>query len=133
VFSVVAEVTIYLMVTTVIRRHRPPVHWLDKLRPYASFPSGHTAAAFALYCSIAIVVTMFTANRGWRIAAWALAGIAPVVVAVARLYRGMHHPTDVVAGYLMGAGCVAIAVLAVRVGGVVADRRRAHGRATGTP
>jgi undecaprenyl-diphosphatase len=125
VFSVVIEVATYIMVTSVILRRRPPVHWLDQLRPDASFPSGHTAAAVALYFAIAIAVTTLTRNRAWRVAAWALAALAPLVVAVARLYRGMHHPTDVAAGYLMGLGCVAVAMLAVRVGGVVADRRRA--------
>ncbi len=132
VFSIAIEVAVYMMVTSVIRRHRPPVHWLEQLRPFASFPSGHTAAAFALYFAIAIVVTTLTTNRVWRVAAWTLAAIAPVIVAVARLYRGMHHPTDVAAGYLMGAGCVAVSMLAVRVGGVVADRRSASRRSIGT-
>jgi membrane-associated phospholipid phosphatase len=125
VFSLVVEVGAYEAVTAVVKRHRPPVHWLEHLRPYASFPSGHTAAALALYCSIAIMVATLTHNRAWRVAAWTLAAIMPPMVAVARLYRGMHHPTDVVAGYLMGIACVAVALLAVRVGGVVADRRAA--------
>ena len=131
-FSILIEVAVYLMVTSAIRRHRPPVHRLDQLRLYASFPSGHVAAAFALYFSIAIVVTTLTPNRVWRVAAWTLAAIAPVIVALARLYRGMHHPTDVAAGYLEGIGCVAVALLAVRVGGVVADRRSASRHAMGT-
>jgi membrane-associated phospholipid phosphatase len=131
-FSITIEVAAYEMVTAVIRRHRPPVHWLDQLRPFASFPSGHTAAAVALYFSIAIVVTTLTTNRGWRVAAWTLAALAPVIVAVARVYRGMHHPTDVAAGYLMGLGCVAVSMLAVRVGGVVADHRSASRHAMGT-
>jgi membrane-associated phospholipid phosphatase len=132
VFSIVIEVAVYEMVTQVISRRRPPVHWLDQLRPFASFPSGHTAAAVAIYFAIAIVVTTLTPNRAWRFAAWALAALAPVIVAVARMYRGMHHPTDVVAGYLMGVACVAVAVFAVRVGGVVADRRSANRGAIGT-
>ena len=39
----------------------------------------------------------------------------PVVVAASRLYRGMHHPSDVFFGGLMGVSALAIAVLAVRV------------------
>jgi membrane-associated phospholipid phosphatase len=36
----------------------------------------------------------------------------PILVAVSRLYRGMHHPTDVVFGALNGLACLAVAVYA---------------------
>ena len=36
-------------------------------------------------------------------------------VGSARAYRGMHHPSDVLFGGLMGVGALAITVLAVRV------------------
>jgi len=49
--------------------------------------------------------------------------VVPIVVALSRIYRGMHHPTDAIAGFLMGAGCVVVALLAVRTTGVVAARR----------
>jgi membrane-associated phospholipid phosphatase len=44
-------------------------------------------------------------------------------VAVSRLYRGEHHPLDVVGGALLGVGALAIALLATRAA-VVADERR---------
>jgi len=37
----------------------------------------------------------------------------PLLVAYGRLYRGMHHPTDVLAAFLNGLACVAIASLFV--------------------
>ncbi|HSR22958.1 MAG TPA: phosphatase PAP2 family protein, partial [Candidatus Eisenbacteria bacterium] len=37
----------------------------------------------------------------------------PVLVAYARLYRGMHHPTDVMGAYVNGLACVVIASAAV--------------------
>ena len=33
----------------------------------------------------------------------------PLLVAYGRLYRGMHHPTDVLGAYLNGGICIAIA------------------------
>ncbi len=38
----------------------------------------------------------------------------PAAVGFARVYRGMHHPTDVVAGALMGVAVLAVALVAVR-------------------
>jgi membrane-associated phospholipid phosphatase len=125
VMSLTVEVLVYLVVTSFVQRHRPFVHELEQRRPYASFPSGHTAAAVAFYFSIAVVVVVVTPNRIVRGAAWTLVVAAPLIVAVARLYRGMHHPTDVLAGYLMGVACVGIGLLAVRVGVAVCDRRAA--------
>jgi membrane-associated phospholipid phosphatase len=116
-----SEVTLYTVVTLVVRRHRPFVVQLEELRTYASYPSGHTAAAVVLYVSLAVIVACFTTNRMVRFAAWALVVAAPTIVLASRLYRGMHHPTDVIAGYAMGAGCVVLAVAAVRVAGAVAD------------
>ncbi|HEX4788595.1 MAG TPA: hypothetical protein VH372_09055, partial [Actinospica sp.] len=48
-FSVLLELTVFLVTTLVIHRARPAVHELDVSPPTSSFPSGHTAAAVALY------------------------------------------------------------------------------------
>ena len=124
VLSLVLEITMYFAVTTAVHRQRPFVVQLERRREGASFPSGHTAAAVVLYFVIAVVVTMYVSNARTRRIVWAAVAIVPVVVALSRIYRGMHHPTDALAGALMGAGCVMVALLAVRTAGVVAGHRR---------
>ncbi|HYT25611.1 MAG TPA: hypothetical protein VEP73_03895, partial [Actinomycetota bacterium] len=47
--AVAGEVAIFLMVTLLVDRPRPPVPHLDRAPPTSSFPSGHTAASVALY------------------------------------------------------------------------------------
>ena len=59
-------------------------------------PSGHTAAAVCLYGAIAALVLRGT-RAWWRWAVLAVAVAVIVGVAFARLYRGAHHPTDVLA------------------------------------
>jgi membrane-associated phospholipid phosphatase len=44
----------------------------------------------------------YGARRGWRILAIAIAVLVPVAVALSRLYRGMHYPTDVLGGLILG-------------------------------
>ena len=59
---------------------------------YASFPSGHAITAFALAFALASLAPK------WRGAIWAYA----VIIAMTRLVLLAHHPSDVLAGALVG-------------------------------
>jgi undecaprenyl-diphosphatase len=113
-FSVLLELTVFLVTTFLVHRPRPSVVELDASPPTSSFPSGHTAAAVALYGAIAVLGYARTRRRAW----WSLL-LIPAAVGAARLYRGMHHPSDVAAGVLLGALCV---WAAWRTSGVGAQR-----------
>ena len=65
-------------------------------------------------------------SRRGRIAVWTIAVIIPFVVAAARMYRGMHHPLDMLAGVLVGIAALALVVFVARVTGVVARSRDAE-------
>jgi undecaprenyl-diphosphatase len=104
----------YLTATYFITRTRPDVPRLEDLIMSDSYFSGHTAAAVMMYGSGAVAVYVLTRNRMARAAAITLAVLVPVVVAFSRMYRGMHFPTDALAGALVGLGCLAVAVVAVR-------------------
>ena len=98
--ALVGEVLIFLATTALIDRPRPPVEHLDAaLPPTSSFPSGHTAAAICLYGALAALVVHHTRSR-WRWAAVGGAVVLVVLVALARLYRGAHYPTDVLGSLL---------------------------------
>ncbi|MFY1618231.1 phosphatase PAP2 family protein [Micromonospora sp. WMMD736] len=51
-------------------------------------------------------------STGAKVAWWTLL-LVPVGVALTRMYRGMHHPSDVAASFLNGGTCVAIMARAV--------------------
>jgi membrane-associated phospholipid phosphatase len=88
----------YRLGTQVITRNRPPVPILDPgLVPDHSFPSGHVATAIAVFGGTALLVSWLAPRtRPWI---WLLL-LIPVYVALARLYQGAHHPTDVLASLL---------------------------------
>jgi undecaprenyl-diphosphatase len=122
--ALLIEFLSFVTTTFVIDRNRPPVPKLDAAPPTASFPSGHAAAAIVLYVAIAIILASWTRNRILRVVTWIVAVILPAAVAISRMHRGMHHPTDI-AGSLIGAlGALAVSMLAVRA--ACASARATH-------
>jgi membrane-associated phospholipid phosphatase len=106
--AVSAQALIFLFTTMVIDRNRPAVEHMDASPPTSSFPSGHTSAATALYVGLALLLALRARSKPAKVAWWTLLVLVPIGVAVTRMYRGMHHPSDVVASFLNGATCVAI-------------------------
>ena len=99
--ALAGEVTIFVLTTLMIDRDRPPVSHLDSAPPTSSFPSGHTAAAVALYVGLAIIAFRVSRRPWLRTLAVIVAVAMPACVAFARLYRGMHFVTDVLGGALL--------------------------------
>jgi undecaprenyl-diphosphatase len=66
-----------------------------------AFPSGHAMATFCFFVALALVVRQLRCDWQWRAAVVALVAIA--VVGTSRVYLGVHYPTDVVAGWAIGA------------------------------
>lgn len=117
------EASVALTTSILVNRPRPDVPRLDAAPPTASFPSGHTAAAVVLYVSLALILVSFVRNAFVRAVAWVFAISLPIFVGLSRLYRGMHHPTDVVGSVVLGVGSLMFALLASRTAGAVTDRR----------
>lgn len=73
-----------------------------------SFPSGHAFTASAMYVTIAFVACRyFSGTRQRRL----LAGFTALIitgVAISRVYLGVHYPSDILSGVLLGAGWAVI-------------------------
>lgn len=105
--SIVGTTILNLGITTglkyVVNRTRPFVTYPDIVNKSGkkcedpSFPSGHTSTSFALATSISLEYPK------WYVIApaYAYAG----TVAYSRMHLGVHYPSDVLAGALIGSGC----------------------------
>jgi membrane-associated phospholipid phosphatase len=123
VFVLVVESATYRVTSLAVPRDRPHVHRLEDLPTNASYPSGHTAAAIAVYAGLVLLLTSRFPTRGLRICAWAIAIVIPIFVALARMYRGMHHPLDTAAGLVIGIGALLVLLFATRAAGVAQQAR----------
>ncbi len=96
------ELATYRVASLLVHRDRPDVPHLDHLPLAQSYPSGHVAASVAVYGGLALLLTSRFPARWVRIVCWSLVVVLPLIVALSRLYRGMHHPLDELAGICIG-------------------------------
>ena len=132
--TLIGEVLLYFLSAQVVDRLRPAVADLTSGLPTgASWPSGHAAAAAALYGAVAAVVLGYARGR-WRWAVLALPLVLAPAIGVSRIYVAAHYPTDVLAGLLLGACWVAVCahLLLPRPGWSDRGDPRPARRATGT-
>ena len=113
VLTMLGEITLFLCSAAAVGRPRPAAAQLDGPMPTPSFPSGHVAATLCLWVAIAILCTA-RIRQWWRWVFVALAVLMPAVVALSRMYRGEHHPTDVLGAGLLAAGWLSVLWWTVR-------------------
>jgi membrane-associated phospholipid phosphatase len=95
---------IFLIAANIVDRPRPSVAQLDTAPPTASYPSGHVGSSTTLYLTFALLALQI--RTAWLRRLTVIVCLAiPLLVAFGRLYRGMHHPTDVAAGFVNGITC----------------------------
>ena len=118
------ELTVFLTVSTIIGRDRPDVTPLGSVPSTSSFPSGHVAAGVVLYGGLVLIAASITGSKAVARVAAIPAAIVIAWVASARVYEGVHHPIDVIAGAVLGMGALFVAAVST---GIVVPSRRAHG------
>ncbi|WKD36099.1 phosphatase PAP2 family protein [Streptomyces xanthophaeus] len=107
-----------------VGRERPV--WPDPVdsAQYAAYPSGHALTA-TVVCGLLLWllphrgrVPVAWVVAAWAVAAWAVAVVSVLGVGFTRVYLGVHWPSDVLGGWLLGVALVALATsVPVRIRG----------------
>ena len=80
-----------------------PEPFFDTILPASySFPSGHSLASFCFYGALAVILTTRIKSVWLKLTVWISAIAMILLVGISRIYLGVHHPSDVVAGYAVG-------------------------------
>jgi undecaprenyl-diphosphatase len=91
----------------------------------SSFPSGHATLAAVTYLTLGALLSRVEARRRAKIYVLMVAVVLTVLIGVSRIYLGVHWPTDVLAGWCVGAAwamlCWRIALALQRSGKVESD------------
>lgn len=86
-----------------VARPRPTLAPLIRETDF-SFPSGHAMDSLIVYGAIAFLLMQLMPKSQYRLLAATMAVLIIAVIGFSRIYLGVHFPSDVLAGYLFGAG-----------------------------
>jgi undecaprenyl-diphosphatase len=94
-------ITITSLLKFVLRRSRPRNDYSKKMWIKTfSFPSGHAAGSLVSYLMAAMII----ANKfpDFTVAAWTVAVVGCLLIALSRIYLGAHYASDIIGGWIVG-------------------------------
>jgi undecaprenyl-diphosphatase len=84
-------------------RPRPDLfEWRTPYAGHSSFPSGHSMTAMSVYAILAYLIVRLEPSRRVRRLTLGVFAVVVILVGISRLYLGVHYPSDVIAGFLIG-------------------------------
>ena len=113
VLSLGGAIALYELIKPLVGRPRPHVGQLVSTATGYAFPSGHVTQTTAVAVTLAILGARLTFSWPHKVAIWLIAVLVCLAVGFSRIYLGVHWPTDVLAGYALGALWAALCALAL--------------------
>ena len=111
------SVVLYDLVKVLVGRPRPYIEPLIVTVTGYAFPSGHATQAVAVCGALAFLVSGWTGRWSVKVGAWAAAAVVALVVGLSRVYLGVHWPSDVIGGWVLGGLWLAAVLMTLRAFG----------------
>jgi undecaprenyl-diphosphatase len=103
------------LVKHIVARPRPELVAHHDLVYSSSFPSGHSVMSPVVYLTLAAIIAAGSVRSAIKLTLLMGAAVLVVAIGVSRVYLGVHWPTDVLAGWTMGATIAWIAAVALHM------------------
>ena len=84
------------------RRPRPQIFEWGTHASSFSFPSGHAMSSVIVYGTVAYLAARLQRNVQARVLTFSLAALIILMISASRVYLGVHYPSDILAGLLIG-------------------------------
>jgi undecaprenyl-diphosphatase len=116
-------------IKALVQRPRPDV--VPHLREVMtlSFPSGHALTSAVVYLTLGALLMRVVRTRLAKIYCLSVSCVATALIGISRVYLGVHYPTDVLAGWLVGfawaLGCWLLERSIERRAGLLRERAQA--------
>jgi undecaprenyl-diphosphatase len=107
----------------VFHRPRPSVFEWQTVAVSSSFPSGHAMSATVCYGTVAYLVARLQKHHWSRVLTLTAAVLLIILICGTRLYLGVHYPSDVLAGILVGLAWASFCMATLEASLVLARRR----------
>lgn len=91
-----------LLLKLYFQRERPEIHRIMDAKGF-SFPSGHAMAAFSLYTILAYLLWHKLKTRASRLLLTLFTAFMILIIAMSRIYLGVHYPSDIIGGFMASA------------------------------
>lgn len=92
---------LFFTLKQIFERARPDLNRLVEVGGY-SFPSGHSTNAIAFYGILAFILWRHISTRWGRTIVIILSSAMILMIGLSRIYLGVHYPSDVIGGFLVG-------------------------------
>lgn len=107
-YFTVVDVLITFIIKNLTQRNRPdPLERLIQQNDF-SLPSGHSSSSIFLYGVMLVLMLPYISSKPLRVILTIVTALWILLIGFSRMYLGVHYPTDVAAGYLLGGTLLAI-------------------------
>ena len=107
----------------VYQRQRPSLFTWGTTAVSSSFPSGHAMSATVVYATVAYLVMRLQKHLWAKVLTACAATLLILLVCLTRLYLGVHYPSDVIGGIIVGLGWAAFCMATLEASLALARRR----------